>query len=69
MCKEKQNEEAMELIESLRKETGFDEVVIGCFLSNYKIPYLCPVATPVGYCKEATKCTTLCGLRCKTNEV
>ena len=42
-------------IEVLKKETGFDEIVIGCFLSNYKIKHVCPIATGK-WCREYTKC-------------
>lgn len=52
-----QNEDL--IIESLKQKTGFDEDVIGCFLSNYKILHLCPVAKPIGYCREFSKCKTL----------
>ena len=44
-----------QLIEELKKETGFDEIVIGCFLSNYKIKHVCPIATGK-WCRDYTKC-------------
>ena len=42
-------------IESIKKETGFDEMVIGCFLSNYMVPHVCPIATG-GWCRDYVKC-------------
>ena len=42
-------------IEMLKKETGFDEIVIGCFLSNYEIKHVCPIATG-GWCRDYVKC-------------
>lgn len=42
-------------IEMLKKETGFDEIVIGCFLSNYKTKHVCPIATGK-WCRDYTKC-------------
>lgn len=45
-------------IESLHKQTGFDADAIGCFLSNYKQPHVCPIATG-HWCKDYVKCATL----------
>lgn len=42
-------------IEELKKETGFDEIVIGCFLSNYRERHVCPIATG-GWCRDYVKC-------------
>lgn len=42
-------------IELLRQETGFDEIVIGCFLSNYEERHVCPIATG-GWCRDYVKC-------------
>ena len=51
-----------EVIQSLKKKTGFDENTIGCFLANYGIPYVCSAVHPVCYCKKSTKCETLRGM-------
>ena len=48
----------MRTIEELREETGFDEDVIGCFLSNYKVPHVCPIATGK-WCRDYTKCKSI----------
>ena len=42
-------------IQMLKKETGFDEIVIGCFLSNYREKHVCPIATG-GWCRDYVKC-------------
>ena len=47
-----------ERIEELRKQTGFPEEVVGCFLSNYKQKYACPIATN-GWCNDLMKCRNL----------
>lgn len=47
-----------ERVEELQKETGFPEEVIGCYLSNYKVPHVCPIALG-GYCKEYVRCRLL----------
>lgn len=44
-----------EQIRELEKETGFDEIVIGCFLSNYKLKHVCPIATG-NWCRDYEKC-------------
>lgn len=47
-----------EKIKEIQQQTGFDEDVIGCFLSNYKIPHVCPVVTGK-WCKGYTTCQNL----------
>lgn len=42
-------------IEMIKKETGFDEITIGCFMSNYMVPHICPIATG-GWCRDYVKC-------------
>lgn len=42
-------------IELLRQETGFDEITVGCFLSNYGTRHVCPIATG-GWCRDYVKC-------------
>ena len=39
----------------LKRETGFDENVIGCFLSNYGERHVCPIATGK-WCRDYEKC-------------
>lgn len=43
---------------AVQQDTGFDKETIGCFLSNYKIPHVCPVAIG-GWCKGYTTCQNL----------
>lgn len=45
------------LIEELQKKTGFDKDTVGCFISNYMIPYRCEAAND--WCKELYKCHAL----------
>lgn len=47
-----------EKVKDIQQQTGFDEDVIGCFLSNYKIPHVCPVGTGK-WCKGYTACQNL----------
>ena len=42
-------------IQEFKKETGFDEIVIGCFFSNYMVSHICPIATG-GWCRDYVKC-------------
>ena len=44
-----------EQIQELVRINGFDEIVVGCFLSNYKRSHVCPIATG-GWCRDYTKC-------------
>ena len=52
MDKEEYKEQQIKII---KKETGFDEMVIGCFLSNYREKHVCPIATG-GWCRDYVKC-------------
>lgn len=46
-------------IELLCKKTGFDEITVGCFLSNYGMPqHICPPFSN-GWCKDYEKCRVL----------
>lgn len=45
-------------IDRVRKITGFSENVVGCYLSNYKVPHICPIATN-GWCRDYTKCQVI----------
>lgn len=47
-----------EKIKEIQQQTGFDEDVIGCFLSNYRVPHVCPVVTGK-WCKGYTTCQNL----------
>ena len=51
-------EEVDERVEELQKETGFPEEVVGCYLSNYKVRHVCPIALG-GWCKEFVRCRLL----------
>ena len=48
----------MKKIEELKKKTGFDEEVIGCFIHNFKKREVCPAASN-GYCKDYYKCLNM----------
>jgi hypothetical protein len=46
------------IIESVKKETGFSEDVVGCFVSNYRVFPICPRATN-SWCRDYTKCQVI----------
>ena len=51
--------EKEEMILDLCKKTGFDEIAVGCFLSNYGMPqHICPPFSN-GWCKNYEKCRVL----------
>ena len=56
MCKLNFDEE--DVINELKDRTGFDEISIGCYMSNYDKKYIC-TATDNGYCKDLSKCRVL----------
>lgn len=43
---------------AVQQDTGFDADVIGCYMTNYKVPNVCPVATG-GWCRNYTMCQNL----------
>ena len=47
-----------ELIFEISMKTGFDEITIGCFLSNYKVKHVCQPFSK-GWCKCYEKCRVL----------
>ena len=47
-----------EVIYEISKKTGFDEITIGCYLSNYGNKHVCPPFNN-GWCKCYEKCKVL----------
>ena len=47
-----------EKIKSLCKRTGFDEITVGCFLSNFGVKNVC-AGVSKNSCKDLEKCRVL----------
>lgn len=46
-----------DLSTELQKRTAYDDIVVGCFLTNYGIPGRCSAFR--GYCKDGGRCKRL----------
>ncbi len=46
------------IVESIKKETGFNEEVVGCFVTNYRVYPVCPISHK-SWCKDYTKCQVI----------
>lgn len=44
-----------EQIQKLKEGISFDEIVIGCFNSNYRVKHVSPIVTS-GWCRYYVKC-------------
>lgn len=50
--------ERLREIKEWKEKTGFDENVVGCFLHNFEVAGICPIATG-GWCKQYPKCSSM----------
>lgn len=44
-----------ETIQEIEEETKEEDYAEGCFVENYMVPHVCPIATG-GWCRDYIKC-------------